>query len=155
MTETMSLGWGKGLRVLLWWNMQYILLFSVNFPLPPRLPSLLCIQLVSSRCQRRERAPKTFTSSKLLFSFSFPLSLLLPQRLPCCQIFFWWTFCLWNALPVWFCSSKMLQQQKVRACLPVLSYILKTSPMSKAEWIINRMKHTIESTTFFLCSISF
>lgn len=163
--EMMSSGAGECLQVLLWWNMQYILLFSLNFPPPPRLPSLLCIQLVSSQLQSREGAPKTFTSSKLLFSFSFPLSLLLPQRLPCCQIFFWWTFWLWNAcrsLPVWFCSSETLQQQKVRARLPVLNYILKSLPMSKAKWIINQMKYSmwpfmyqIESTTFFPCGLCF
>lgn len=152
----LSSGAGKGLH---WWNMQHIIFFSMNFPLPPRLPSLLCIQLVSSQRQRREAAPETFTSSKLLFSFSFPLSLLLPQRLACCQIFFWWIFCLWNAcrsLPFWFCSSETLQQQKVRARLPVLNYILKSSPMSKAEWIINQIKHSMwpfmhqRYTIFFL-----
>ena len=85
--EVMSSGAVKGLQVLLRLNMQYILLFSVNVPPPPQLLSLLCIQLVSSQRQRREEAPKTFSSSKLLFCFSFPLSLLLPQRRPNYQIF--------------------------------------------------------------------
>lgn len=82
-----------------------------------------------------------FLQAPLLFQLP-SLSLLLPQRLARCQIFFWWIFCLWNAcrsLPFWFCSSKTLQQQKVRARPPVLNYILKSSPMSKAEWIINQM----------------
>lgn len=75
---TASPGAGERLPAALWWKLQYFLLFSVNFPpLPP--PSLLYVQLVPSRRQRREGAPKT------------PLFYQLPQRLQRCQVCFWWT----------------------------------------------------------------